>query len=159
MNQQERIFLPSAILSGMYKDVLIAEKRTISQLDSSLPVKVRSIVLTHGEALKKSDQQYVFLQNILKACKIEPTEIALLSDGDNAVAGGLSSLNLKYSTPVILLFGLTPTVLSLPIHFPAFQVQTYQDCKFMWAPGLDEIAADKSLKVTLWQCLQKIFGL
>lgn len=143
----------------MYKDVLIAEKRTISQLDSSLPVKVRSIVLTHGEALKKSDQQYVFLQNILKACKIEPTEIALLSDGDNAVAGGLSSLNLKYSTPVILLFGLTPTVLSLPIHFPAFQVQTYQDCKFMWAPGLDEIAADKSLKVTLWQCLQKIFGL
>jgi len=159
MNQQERIFLPSAILSGMFKDVLIAEKRTISQLDSSLPVKVRSIVLTHGEALKKSDQQYVFLQNILKACKIEPTEIALLSDGDNAVAGGLSSLNLKYSTPVILLFGLTPTVLSLPIHFPAFQVQTYQDCKFMWAPGLDEIAADKSLKVTLWQCLQKIFGL
>ncbi|MFM1963123.1 MAG: hypothetical protein RLZZ172_1968 [Bacteroidota bacterium] len=159
MNQQERIFLPSAILSGLYKDVLIAEKITTSQPDSSSPVKVRSIVLTHGEALKKTDQQYVFLQNILKACKIEPTEIALLSDSDNAVAGGLSSLNLKYSTPVILLFGLTPTVLSLPIHFPAFQVQTYQDCKFMWAPGLDEIAADKSLKVTLWQCLQKIFGL
>jgi hypothetical protein len=80
MNQQERIFLPSAILSGLYKDVLIAEKITTSQPDSSSPVKVRSIVLTHGEALKKTDQQYVFLQNILKACKIEPTEIALLSD-------------------------------------------------------------------------------
>jgi hypothetical protein len=159
MNQQERIFLPSAILSGLYKDVLIAEKSTTSQLNSSSPVKVRSIVLTHGEALKKNDPQYLFLQNILKACKIEPTEIALLSDSDNAVGGGLSSLNLKYSAPVILLFGLTPGVLALPIHFPAFQVQTYQDCTYMWAPRLDEIAADKSLKVTLWQCLQKIFGL
>jgi hypothetical protein len=159
MNLQERIFLPSAILSGLYKDVLIAEKRSDMPADSSSRVSVRTIILTHGEKLKTTDQQYIFLHNILKACKIEPAETALLTDVDTAVSGGSSSLNAKYSSPVVLLFGLTPSILSLPIHFPAFQVQSYQDCKYMWAPRLDEIAADKSLKVTLWQCLQKIFGL
>jgi hypothetical protein len=159
MKLQERIFLPSAILSGLYKDVLIAEKISDLPVDPSLRVSVKTIILTNGEKLKTTDQQYIFLQNILKACKIEPAETALLTDVDPAVLGGSSSLNAKYSSPVVLLFGLTPSILSLPIHFPAFQVQAYQECKYMWAPGLDEIAADKSLKVTLWQCLQKIFGL
>ena len=159
MNQQERIFLPSAILSGLYKDVLIAEKRADKPEVSSSPLQVSTIVITHGEKLKTADRQYIFLQNILKACKIELGQTALLTDSDAVVAGGLTALNLRYNTPVVLLFGLNPSVLSLPIHFPAFQVQTYQDCKFMWAPALDEIEADKSLKVTLWQCLQKIFGL
>ena len=159
MNQQERIFLPSAILSGLYKDVLIAEKRTTIPAVSSSPVQVRTIVITHGEKLKPTDRQYIFVQNILKACKIESGQTALLTDDDAVVAGGLTSLNLGYNSPVVLLFGLNPSVLSLPIHFPAFQVQTFQDCKYMWAPALDEIEADKSLKMTLWQCLQKIFGL
>ncbi len=159
MNQQERIFLPSVILSGLYKDVLIAEKRTDTPADSSSPVQVKTMVITHGEKLKTTDRQYIFLQNILKACKIELAQTALLTDGDAVVTGGLTSLNLGYNSPVVLLFGLNPSVLSLPIHFPAFQVQTYQACKFMWAPALEEIEADKSLKVTLWQCLQKIFGL
>lgn len=159
MNKQEHTFLPQTILSELYKNVMVAEKvAKVSQIEEPA-IGLKAIILTQGEKLNPGHPQLIFLQNILKACKTELAETVLLTATDNTVSGGFESLHKTYQAPIVLLFGLNPSVLSLPIHFPAFQVQAFQQSKYMWAPGLDEIAADKSLKVTLWQCLQKIFGL
>lgn len=159
MNSMNRIILPSSLLSELYKDVLVAEKIQKSIKIEAGPEPVKVIVITHQEGAVLPDASLNFLQNILKACKIELSEAAVLTKTSPVISAGLTSLQKAYQTPVVLLFGLNPTILALPVHFPAFQVQSYSDCLYLWAPGLDEIAADKSLKATLWQALQKIFKL
>lgn len=159
MNSMNRIILPSSLLSDLYKDVLVTEKTQKPSKTVSGPEPVKVVVIASQEGAALPDALLNFLQNVLKACKINLSETAVLTKSSPVISGGLPSLQEAYSSPVILLFGLSPTILALPVHFPAFQVQAYNDCLYLWAPGLEEIAADKSLKATLWQALQKIFKL
>lgn len=159
MNPMNRIILPSSLMADLYKDVLVAENKPATKPLSEGPQYVKVAVISGNDGSSLTETSYIFLQNVLKACKIDMGETAVLTKTSTLLSGGLSSLQQAYQSPVILLFGLNPTILALPVHFPAFQVQAYNDCQYMWAPGLDEIAADKSLKSTLWQALQKIFKL
>jgi DNA polymerase III psi subunit len=159
MNSMNRIILPSSLLSNLYKDVLVAEKTQKPTKALTGPDSVKVVVIANQDGVTLPDALLNFLQNVLKACKIDMAETAVLTKTSPLLSGGVASLQQAYQSPVILLFGLNPTILALPVHFPAFQVQAYNDCQYMWAPGLDEIAADKSLKATLWQALQKIFKL
>jgi hypothetical protein len=159
MNPMNRIILPSSLVADLYKDVLVADNKPIPKPAAQGPQYVKVTVISGNEGPELSKASHTFLQNVLSACKIDMMETAVLTKSSTLLSSGLTSLQQAYQTPVILLFGLNPTILSLPVHFPAFQVQAYNDCLFLWAPGLDEIAADKSLKATLWQALQKIFKL
>jgi hypothetical protein len=61
----------------------------------------------------------------------------------------------------VLLFGLDPTAIRLPINFPHFKQLTYDDCVYLSSPALDQLVPNteesKLLKSKLWVCLKTIF--
>ncbi|MEY2836072.1 MAG: hypothetical protein RLZZ557_1734 [Bacteroidota bacterium] len=158
MNQQERIKLPKAVISSLYKDVLVADQSPITRAPQDSKKHIQAVIIAGSETLTVPDEQLTFLMSILKACKLDRSETAIITD-KHASAVGLSALELAFETKTVILFGLTPNILALPIHFPAFQIQAFQGYNFLWAPGLADIASDKQLKVTLWHCLQKLFNI
>jgi len=63
----------------------------------------------------------------------------------------------KHQPQKIILFGVDPVVMGLPIHFPVFQIQSYQQVQYLHAPSLSELETDKQLKIQLWQKLKQLF--
>ena len=103
-------------------------------------------------------EELVFLTNMLTACKlsIADTVIMNLNKVPNPTYKAITA---KLHSKIILLFGVTPSSLELPIDFPPFQVQSLNTVTFLYSAALDEIKKDKILKSKLWVCLQKIFNL
>jgi hypothetical protein len=65
----------------------------------------------------------------------------------------------KFKSSVTILFGLTPEELEMPVNFPEFQVQAFNNCTFLHTPTLEKLETDKILKSKLWVCLRKMFNL
>jgi DNA polymerase III psi subunit len=157
MNLEERIKLPRAVISALYKDVLVSGTSPSNPAPQGIQKRVQAVVIANSDSLSIPDGQLTFLLSILKACKLEESDTAIITN-KHASAAGLGALELAFETKIVILFGLNPSILALPIHFPAFQIQAFQGYHFLWAPELQDIAGDKQLKVTLWHCLQKLFN-
>ena len=52
---------------------------------------------------------------------------------------------------------LHPAMLDLPVNFPHFQVQSFNNSTFLFTPSLHEIQ-NTILKSKLWVCLRRIFN-
>jgi hypothetical protein len=83
-------------------------------------------------------------------------EVHLITNLDENF-GPYKTLVSKYSPNKIILFGLGPSDIELPMNFPPFQIQAFENKKYLCAPTLEEIEENKSTKLTLWQGLQKLF--
>jgi hypothetical protein len=59
----------------------------------------------------------------------------------------------------VLLFGIDPLTLGLPINFPYYQLQSFNKKTYIYAPPLREVASDRTIKASLWTALKKLFGL
>jgi hypothetical protein len=104
------------------------------------------------------DKQLDFLTSILGACKFSLADVAILNSA-NAGATNYKSLSKELQMQYAILFDINPASLSLPVDFPAYQVQAFSNCTYLHADSLEALAADKELKTKLWLCLKKIFGL
>lgn len=96
-----------------------------------------------------------FLLGILAACKLSMDDVALLNMANTPLEH--STLNEQVNPAKILLFGVTPASIQLPLHFPEYQVQSYNGQVFLVAPALDILKADKAEKMKLWTSLKTIF--
>ena len=113
---------------------------------------VRYMATTH-----LPDGQLNFLTSVLGACKLNLGDIAIFNI-TNAPSALYKDIQNKFKSTVIILFGLTPEELEMPVDFPEFQVQAFNNCTFLHTPTLEKLEADKILKSKLWVCLRKMFG-
>ena len=60
---------------------------------------------------------------------------------------------------LIFLFGLDVSELALPLQFPHYQVQQFNNQVYLSSASLIELQANKEEKMRLWNCLKKIFAL
>jgi hypothetical protein len=105
-----------------------------------------------------SDEELPFLTNILSACKLSLADVAIVnihSLEEKEIEKTIEPLEPK----TVLLFGITPLTIDLPINFPQFQLQQFNKRTYLYSPGLQELANDKTLKLQLWNCLKNLFGL
>jgi DNA polymerase III psi subunit len=114
------------------------------------------LVIVHSTEITLNEKQSVFLQSILKACKIEASKVNIISTSSPQF-GDYKQLNSLFGIEKCLLFGIEPSAIKLPMNFPSFQIQSYQNQQYLWAPSLEELENDKNQKITLWNSLQKIF--
>jgi hypothetical protein len=164
MDQQETIKLPIAILSDLVSNCLVdlSDSNTepinpaIEAIETTTGKTVNTIVISQSEEKNLSPKELDFLHNIMKACKLQIADYAILT---NRQADSLDyqSTFKKFNQKQLILFGLDPADIGLPINFPQFQVQSFQQVKYLAAPGLDAIEGDKALKMQLWQCLKQLF--
>lgn len=99
-----------------------------------------------------------FLTKVLSACKLTLADIAIVN------LKGLSEVSItdfknQFKPSRIILFGVSANVLALPFQIPDFQVQNYDQIRYLTLPELSFIEKDQQLKKMLWTSFQKIFDL
>ena len=106
------------------------------------------------------DNQLSFLTKILEACRMNIGDVAIVNTATASV--NIATLKQQLQPTAILLFGLEPTAIKLPINFPEFKVQPYDSCSYLSAPPLTRLVAQseesKLLKSKLWVCLKTLFN-
>jgi hypothetical protein len=106
------------------------------------------------------DNQLQFLTKILEACRMNIGDIAIVNAASAPVV--ITALRQQLSPTVVLLFGLEPVAIKLPINFPVFRLQPYDACTYLSAPALSLLVQNseesKLLKSKLWICLKTLFN-
>jgi hypothetical protein len=106
------------------------------------------------------DNQLAFLTKILEACRMTLADVAIVNNAATPIT--ITELKQQLQPKTILLFGLEPSAIRLPINFPAFRPQDYDGCTYLSAPDLEQLVPNseesKLLKSKLWVCLKTIFA-
>jgi hypothetical protein len=106
------------------------------------------------------DDQLSFLTKILEACRMNIGDVAIINTATAPVA--ITHLKQQLHPETILLFGVEPTAIRLPINFAAFRPQPYDNCTYLSAPALDLLVQPgeegRLLKSKLWVCLKSLFN-
>lgn len=158
MTENTGIKLPIEVLSGLYKNCLVSIPDATSMEGSGTSVKQKAdaIVITSYRGNPLPAGQQVFVQNILKACKLDPNKIPVLK-ADDPLTANYQSIHDAFECSKVLLFGLSATEIALPIRFPTYQIQTFQGVQYLCADTLEALEQDKNLKAALWKSLQQLF--
>ena len=157
MNKEKAPQLPDELIVALYKNVLIdsgSYEKKEHKVVINEPKEILILVKSDSEVL--NEKQSTFLSAILKALKLEFSNINLICSGSNDF-GPYLELTKRLIPNKIILFGISPADINLPMHFPLFQIQSFEKIKYLCAPTLEEIESEKSLKMTLWQMLQQLF--
>lgn len=100
-----------------------------------------------------------FLTKMLGACKLNMADVAIVNHATVAVA--IEKIKLQLQPKYVLLFGVEPSTIQLPISFPSFKEQPYAGTTYLFTPALSELNLEtedaKVLKRKLWDCLKRIF--
>jgi len=173
------IQLNSSLLADMYRNSLVETKENV-QPGKKKHVKVTTetdagnpkaadwkylgeykknilIIVRYHNVPYLPDEQLNFLTSVLGACKLNLGDVAVFNAANNP-SSLYKNLQEKFKSAFTILFGLTPEELEMPLSFPEFQVQPFNNCTFLHTPVLEVLEADKVLKSKLWVCLRKMFG-
>ena len=100
-----------------------------------------------------------FLTKMLGACKLNMADVAIVNHATAAVA--IEKIKVQLQPKYVLLFGVEPSTIQLPISFPSFKEQPYAGTTYLFTPALSELNLEtedaKVLKRKLWDCLKRIF--
>ncbi|MGF2413208.1 hypothetical protein [Ferruginibacter sp.] len=163
----DNIQLPAIVLHDLFKNSLVdlntgvakptAAKTTgIGFLGSNQ--KQITILVNDEDVLYLPDEDLNFLMGILSACKLSMADVALVNIS-KAGSFTYTEIEQQLQAETILLFGVTPVQLQLPLQFPHYQIQKFNSQVYLAAPALNIITADKAEKTMLWNCLKQIFSI
>jgi len=163
----DNIQLPAIVLQDLYKNSLVeletstvkkAPKKTTGIAFLGNNQKQVTIIAADTTSIYLPDEELNFLMGILSACKLSMADVALVNI-EKAGAITYNEIEQQLHTGTMLLFGVTPLQLQLPLQFPHYQVQKYNGLVYLAAPALAVIASDKVEKTKLWNCLKQIFSI
>ena len=116
------------------------------------------IIVRYNDVTYMPNEQLNFLTSVLSACKLNLGDVAIFNIA-NAASASYKDLQEKFKSRFTILLGLTPEEFQMPLSFPEFQVQPFNNCTFLHTPVLEVLETDKVLKSKLWVCLKKMFGM
>lgn len=112
---------------------------------------------THDPYIPEQDLE--FLTKLLSACKLNLGDVAIINDSVQAVK--FQKLNEELAPKYVLMFGLEPSELGLPLSFPQLKPQSFSNCNFLFIPPIGELLPDnpevRETKKKLWESLKKMF--
>ena len=156
------IQLKPSLLANLYKNSLVETSET--HVPETQPLNYLGnnqknilIVVSHQNVPFLPDAELNFLTTILSACKLSIGDIGIINN--NRVDQNDLQNIINIETKHVLLFGVEPLLIGLPINFPAFQLQPFNNRTYLWAPALSQIENDKGLKTRLWSALKVLFGI
>lgn len=118
-----------------------------------------SIVVNYPNEVFIPEADLQFLTKMLGACKLNMADVAIVNHATAAVA--IERFKTQLQPAFLLLFGVEPDVIQLPINFPSFKEQPYAGTTYLFTPALDQLNQEtdqaKLLKRKLWDCLKRMF--
>ena len=159
MNLNEIVLNPE-LLADLYSNSLIDNRATPMPVSTDPrftgKFEKKILIVTAGKKNTVTPPAELDLLNgILKACSLQMNDVAVVNFYDQNA--GIDSLLEQAQT--ILLFGIDPLTLGLPINFPHYQLQSFNKRTYLYAPALSEVGVDRNIKANLWTSLKKMFGL
>ena len=171
------ITLPGTVIADLYRDSLV---RTGQQEKGPAPDIIPgnktagqannykilgnnqqqiTIIVDFREESFLPDRHLQFLTKMLEACKLNLGDVALVNHAKKPV--DMELLRGQLNPAYVLLFGVEPITIKLPLNFPQFKEQAYAGSTYLYTPPLDILNQDseegKLLKSKLWVCLRKLF--
>jgi hypothetical protein len=116
------------------------------------------ILVDNDETLYLPDEQLNFLLGILSACSLTMEDVAIINTRKNKNIT-YKAIEQELKGEKIILFGVAPAQINLPIEFPHYQVQPFNSQTYLSAAMLPEIQDNKAEKAKLWNCLKQIFAI
>lgn len=116
------------------------------------------ILVNNPDVVFLPDAQLDFLTKLLSACNLNLGDVAVLNFNTHPTLNS-KDLITHFNSKTIFLFGVEPGSIGMPILFPHFQIQNFNNCTYLFTPSLSELENDKLLKSKFWVCLKKIFNL
>ena len=163
----DNIQLPAIVLQDLFANALVdlktqnAAAASVAAGDLSFlgeNKKMVSIIVDHANVIYLPDDELNFLLDILSACKLSMADVALLNRAKNPTLT-YRELSEQLSAEKILLFGIEPSTLELPLQFPHYQIQNYNNQVYLSSPALRVLADKKEEKIKLWGCLKQVFAI
>ena len=162
----DNIHLPTNIIQVLFSKSLydLADDKTVTAINPTGSImylgnnkKNILILVDSPEAVYLPDEELNFLMGILTACGLSMSDIALINYSKN---NGLhyTDLTKLLNGEKILLFGLDPEKLGMPLQFPKYQIQNFNSQVYLASVTLKELQIDKEEKLKLWNCLKKVFS-
>jgi hypothetical protein len=171
------IELPGMVIAELYGDNLLISGTSSSAPPSAsapppLPPPPSATYRCLGDNRKKitilvnapgnsflPDEQLAFITKMLEACRMNMGDVAIVNQATMPV--DIMFLKKQLSPAIVVLFGLEPVDIMLPINFPQFKIQAYDGSTYLSVPSLDQLGRPtddgKLLKSKLWVCLQALF--
>lgn len=151
------------MLADLYKNSLV-ETTATTQAPGSRQIKYLGnngknviVIVSHKSVPFLPDEELNFLSTVLAACKLSIADIAIINSSTIEQSDLQTMINTEANK--VLLFGIEPLAIGLPINFPAFQLQPFNSRTYLYAPELSQIESDKGLKARLWTSLKAMFGI
>lgn len=116
------------------------------------------VVVSYDTVPFLPDNALAFLTNILSACRLSMADIAIINR-NTINSEELPAVIAQWEASIVLLFGVDPLSIGLPMNFPQFQLQQFNKRTYLYCPTLSELESDKAVKSRLWNCLKNLFGL
>lgn len=158
------IVLPAKSIVSLYKNSLVEDpsfntpkhlqQGSIAVLGKNLKRVI--ILVTNKEVAFLPDDELNFLLGILSACKLNMDDVGIVNLAKNDTLS-YTQITIDLKAEKLLLFGVKPDELALPLSFPHYQLQRYNEQLYLAAPALSNLQDNKDEKLKLWNCLKQIF--
>ena len=163
----DNIILPPLVLQQLFTHTLIEAKNnpTVDSKSTEKPFltlgnnhKKVLILVESEETLYLPDNQLNFLLGILAACNLTMEDVVILNIKKNPSVN-YQRITDELKSEKVFLFGLLPDQIELPVNFPTYQIQKFNNQVYLAAPALSNFHDNKAEKTRLWICLQQIFNI
>ena len=145
--------LRSALLQQWYPQGLYVIQEARKNEPGTRPVPRRHLILSSEEV---NGPLMELLEGIVQACRIDKADVNILHLTEPVPYATLLS---TYGAAYVILFGVEPSLIELPIIFPHFQAQKFSDAVWVTSPELGLIRNDRQMKIKLWNCLKQVYGI
>jgi hypothetical protein len=161
------IELPPLLIEGLFKKTLVElkskEPTKTTKKEATLQILGNNnkgvIILIYKDATAfLPDDELNFLIGVLSACNLTLEDAGIINLSKSK-AFNYHQFEKDIAASKIILFGVAPTAIELPLSFPHYQIQAYNNLTYLAAPPLDVLMQDKAEKSKLWNCLKQIFGI
>ena len=116
------------------------------------------ILVNYNETVFLPEDELNFLIGILSACKLTMEDVGIVNLAKS------KELNYRFiqkdiSYNILLMFGVLPKAIEMPLDFPYYQLQKYNQHTHLSAPALAALMNDKTEKGKLWVSLKQLFSI
>ena len=163
----DNIQLPPTILQSLYSKSLYDLKTNQSEPVDMQTEKIAylgnnqkniALIVKSEDAIYLPDEELNFLMGILSACKLSMADVALVNLYKNPDLT-YANISEQLKAEKVFSFGLDADALQLPLQFPHYQIQQYDNQVYLSSVSLPDMQKDKAEKLKLWNCLKNIFSL
>lgn len=161
------IVLPAQTIASLYPDSLVAPERPAGRSATGNEIRFLGkngrhicFLVAYDRETFLPDGPMETLTKILSACKMTMEDVAVVNSSNQPLH--IDTLRDQLKPDKLIMLGVSPATIRLPIQFPEYRPQPYAGCTFLLADALDTMenpGEGRKLKMQLWNSLKELFEL